>query len=82
MVNRFEIFGHKMNNLAESNTLSQSLTLVNLKIAPGDKAVHVEPPVSDCLPLFCRASLRMRMERNTSTRSQSSLRCLRFPRGS
>lgn len=40
------------------------------------------PWVYDFLPLLCRASLRMKMERNTSTRSQSSLRCLRFPRGS
>lgn len=36
----------------------------------------------DFLILFHRASLRMKMERNTSTRSQSSPRCLRFPRGS
>lgn len=35
-----------------------------------------------CLPLLHRASSRMRMGRNTSTRSQSSPRCLRFPRGS
>ena len=33
-------------------------------------------------PLSCRVSLRTRMERNTSTRSRSSLRCLRSPRGS
>lgn len=42
--------------------------------------VHDQAP--DFLPFLCRDSLRTRMGRNTSTRSQSSLLYRRFPRGS